>query len=95
MMGFSYTQHLDALYITYVGPLPPVQHLVPPPSTRSGNGFPVSALVMTRQLGLDFAKGGMEYFNTFGGNAASCAAALATFRVVKEDRLQENAEKVG
>ena len=49
---------------------------------------------MTRQLGQEFAKGGMEYFNTYGGNAASCAAALATLRVIKEDGLQAHADEV-
>ena len=37
------------------------------PLLRAGNGVPVSALVMTRQLALDFSAGGMEYFNTTGG----------------------------
>ena len=60
----------------------------------AGNGFPVSALIVTRQLGQEFAKGGMEYFNTFGGGTAACAAALATLRAVKEDGLQAHADEV-
>ena len=33
----------------------------------AGNGYPVTALIMTRKLALAFSEGGMEYFNTFGG----------------------------
>ena len=36
----------------------------------------------------------MEYFNTFGGGTAACAAALATLRAVKEDGLQAHADEV-
>ena len=39
-----------------------------------GNGHPVAAVVTTRQIAGSFANG-MEYFNTFGGNPVSCAAA--------------------
>jgi 4-aminobutyrate aminotransferase-like enzyme len=37
----------------------------------------------------------MEYFNTFGGNAVSCAVGLAVLDVIEEESLQENALKVG
>jgi 4-aminobutyrate aminotransferase-like enzyme len=37
----------------------------------------------------------MEYFNTFGGNPVSCAAALAVLDVIREEGLQENARATG
>ena len=38
---------------------------------------------------------GMEYFNTFGGNAVSCAIGLAVLDIIQEEMLQDNARKVG
>jgi 4-aminobutyrate aminotransferase-like enzyme len=37
----------------------------------------------------------MEYFNTFGGNPVSCAVGLAVLDVIENEKLQENALKVG
>jgi 4-aminobutyrate aminotransferase-like enzyme len=37
----------------------------------------------------------MEYFNTFGGNPVSCAAGLAVLEVLEEEKLQDNALRVG
>jgi 4-aminobutyrate aminotransferase-like enzyme len=37
----------------------------------------------------------MEYFNTFGGNPVSCAAALAVLDVIRDEGLQENARATG
>jgi 4-aminobutyrate aminotransferase-like enzyme len=37
----------------------------------------------------------MEFFNTFGGNPVSCAIALETLRVIKDEKLKENALEVG
>ena len=36
-----------------------------------------------------------QYFNTFGGNAVSCAAAEAVLDVINKEELKENALKVG
>ena len=60
-----------------------------------GNGFPLSAVVLRRELAEKFSSGGMEYFNTFGGCNAAVAAGHAVLRVIKQDRLQENARVVG
>jgi 4-aminobutyrate aminotransferase-like enzyme len=38
---------------------------------------------------------GMEYFSTFGGSSAACAAGLATLRVTLDERLMEHAHAVG
>jgi len=59
-----------------------------------GNGHPLGAVVTTREIADAFA-GGMEYFNTFGGNPVSCAAGLAVLDVVEEEGLQENARTTG
>jgi 4-aminobutyrate aminotransferase-like enzyme len=37
----------------------------------------------------------MEFFSTFGGNPVACAAGLAVLDVLKEENLQENAQRVG
>ena len=36
-----------------------------------------------------------SYFNTFGGNPVSCAAAKATLEVIQEEQLQANAARMG
>ncbi len=59
-----------------------------------GNGHPLAAVVCTREVADAFANG-MEYFNTFGGNPVSCAIGLEVLRVVKDEKLQENAWLVG
>ena len=59
-----------------------------------GNGHPVSAIVTRNELVGDFAAHG-RYFNTFGGNPVSCAAALSVLDVIEEEGLQRNALDVG
>lgn len=59
-----------------------------------GNGFPVSAVVMTPELAHKFLNG-MEYFNTYGGNPVAAVAGLAVLRVIREEKLQANALVVG
>lgn len=55
-----------------------------------GNGHPLAAVVCTKEVADAFANG-MEYFNTFGGNPVSCAIGTEVLRVIKHERLQENA----
>jgi 4-aminobutyrate aminotransferase-like enzyme len=59
-----------------------------------GNGFPLGAVVTTREIA-DAFDNGMEFFSTFGGNPVSCAAGLAVLDVVEEERLQDRALRVG
>jgi 4-aminobutyrate aminotransferase-like enzyme len=59
-----------------------------------GNAFPLAAVVTTQEIAASFANG-MEFFSTFGGNPVSCAAGLAVLEVLKDERLQENALRVG
>jgi 4-aminobutyrate aminotransferase-like enzyme len=59
-----------------------------------GNGHPIAGVVTRRDLIGDFSKEG-GYFNTFGGNPVSCAAALAVLDVIENEGLQQNALEVG
>jgi 4-aminobutyrate aminotransferase-like enzyme/Ser/Thr protein kinase RdoA (MazF antagonist) len=59
-----------------------------------GNGFPLAAVVTTREIADSFASG-MEFFSTFGGNPVACAAGLAVLDVLEEEKLQEQALRVG
>mmetsp|Transcript_5644 Transcript_5644/g.14572 ORF Transcript_5644/g.14572 Transcript_5644/m.14572 type:complete len:554 (-) Transcript_5644:31-1692(-) len=59
-----------------------------------GNGFPLAAVVTTRRVADRFSDG-VEYFNTFGGCNAACAAGASVLKEIREKKLQENAETVG
>ncbi|MEZ5870438.1 MAG: aminotransferase class III-fold pyridoxal phosphate-dependent enzyme [Nitratireductor sp.] len=59
-----------------------------------GNGHPVAGLVTTPEIMAAF-RGSFRYFNTFGGNPVSCAAAMAVLDILEEEGLQENARIVG
>src|SRR5882762_1030111 len=59
-----------------------------------GNGFPLAAVVTTPEIAASFANG-MEFFSTFGGNPVACAAGLVVLDVLREERLPENALRVG
>lgn len=59
-----------------------------------GNGFPLAMVVTTRKIADAFSTG-VEYFNTYGGCNAACAAGMAVLKVVKKERLQRKALKVG
>jgi 4-aminobutyrate aminotransferase-like enzyme/Ser/Thr protein kinase RdoA (MazF antagonist) len=59
-----------------------------------GNGHPVAAAVMRPEVIYEFGRKA-RYFNTFGGNPVSCAAAMATLQVVQDERLMDNAREVG
>lgn len=59
-----------------------------------GNAFPLAAVVTTKEIAASFDNG-MEFFSTFGGNPVACAAGLAVLDVLRDERLQENAQRVG
>lgn len=58
------------------------------------NGHPVGGVV-TRPDYLSAFRQTFRYFNTFGGNAVSCAAAMATLKVIEDEGLMANAFNVG
>ncbi|MDV6270807.1 aspartate aminotransferase family protein [Rhodococcus globerulus] len=59
-----------------------------------GNGLPIAAAVFKPHLLTDFGRD-IRYFNTFGGNSVSIAAAHEVLRVIRDEELIINAEKVG
>ncbi|GAA3805363.1 aminotransferase class III-fold pyridoxal phosphate-dependent enzyme [Nocardioides panacisoli] len=59
-----------------------------------GNGYPVAAVVGPADLVDPFVEG-TDYFSTFGGSTAACAAAIAVLRTIEEEGLVENARTVG
>ncbi|ANL69809.1 ethanolamine-phosphate phospho-lyase protein (plasmid) [Rhizobium phaseoli] len=58
------------------------------------NGHPVGGVVANAEVLNAFRKA-FRYFNTFGGNPVSCAAAMAVLDVIEEEKLIENARNVG
>ncbi len=58
-----------------------------------GNGHPVAGVATTPEIMAAF-RGAFSYFNTFGGNPVSAAAALAVLDVIRDEGLQENAASV-
>ena len=58
------------------------------------NGHPVAAVVARSEVMSAF-RNAFGYFNTFGGNPVSCAAAAATLDVIEQDNLVENARIIG
>ena len=59
-----------------------------------GNGYPVAAVLGPAEL-MDPFMEGTDYFSTFGGGTAACAAALAVLRVLEEDRVVDRVAAVG
>ena len=59
-----------------------------------GNGYPLAAVITTREIADAFANG-MEFFSTFGGSSVSCAVGLEVLNVLDDERLAESAAKVG
>jgi 4-aminobutyrate aminotransferase-like enzyme len=61
-----------------------------------GNGYPISGIATTEEIARSepWAKPSGNS-SSYGGNALACAAALATVRVLKNERLGERAAEVG
>lgn len=58
-----------------------------------GNGVPIGTMLATEEVAAAFNPG--THGCTFGGNFLSCAAALATLDVVRDEKLMEHALQVG
>jgi 4-aminobutyrate aminotransferase-like enzyme len=58
------------------------------------NGLPVAAMAARSGVLETFARG-VPYFNTFGGNPVSMAAAAAVLDVIEDERLLDNSARVG
>jgi ornithine--oxo-acid transaminase len=59
----------------------------------SGGVYPVSCVLSSSEVILTIHPG--EHGSTFGGNPLACAVAMAALTVVREEKLAENAEKMG
>lgn len=59
-----------------------------------GNGFPVAAMVTTREISRAFDPAG-RFFSTYGGNPVACAVGLELLNVVEDEGLQHNALATG
>ncbi|MFS2017401.1 aspartate aminotransferase family protein [Massilia sp. CT11-108] len=59
-----------------------------------GNGQPVAGLLATADALAEFGQNS-RYFNTFGGNTVSCAAALAVLDTIEREDLVRHAARVG
>ena len=59
-----------------------------------GNGLPVAAMAARSEVLRPFAAR-VPYFNTYGGNPVSMAAAAAVLDVIENEKLLANAAKVG
>lgn len=59
----------------------------------SGGTYPVSAVLASDEVMLCLKPG--EHGSTFGGNPLACAVAMASLEVIRDERLIENAEKMG
>ena len=74
------------------------QHAVTPDIVVLGkpiaNGYPMGAVITTREIADSFSNG-MEFFSTFGGSTAACVAGLTTLQVTIEENLQQHALAVG
>lgn len=59
----------------------------------SGGLLPVSAVLANDEIMLTIKPG--EHGSTYGGNPLACAVATAALEVLKEEKLAENAQKMG
>ena len=59
----------------------------------SGGVFPVSAILASDEVMLTIKPG--EHGSTFGGNPVACEVAMAALNVIRDEKLAENAAKMG
>lgn len=57
-----------------------------------GNGFPMAAVATRKEISQKMQK---NYFNTFGGGPIQCAVGIEVLKILKEEKLAENAEVLG
>lgn len=53
-----------------------------------GNGFPVAAVICTKEIAESYKKEGMEFFSTYGGNPLAVTASSAVLDVIEWQKLQ-------
>ena len=60
----------------------------------TGNGYPLGAVITSREVADRFASQGY-FFSSTGGSPLSCAIGLTVLDVLEEEALQQNASRVG
>ena len=60
----------------------------------TGNGYPLGAVITSREVADRFASQGY-FFSSTGGSPLSCAIGLTVLDVLDEEALQQNASRVG
>lgn len=60
-----------------------------------GNGFPVAAVVCTKQIAESYKNRNIQYFSTFGGNPLAVTAVSSVLDVIEHQKLQQNALETG
>lgn len=60
----------------------------------TGNGYPLGAVITSRAVAERFRSQGY-FFSSTGGSPLSCAIGITVLDVLREERLQENASRVG
>ncbi len=58
-----------------------------------GGGIPIAAVCAKESVAQAFSPG--EHGSTFGGNPLACTAGLAVMKIMKDENLPENAQKIG
>ncbi|EGD46412.1 acetylornithine and succinylornithine aminotransferase [Ruminiclostridium papyrosolvens DSM 2782] len=58
-----------------------------------GGGIPIAAVCAKESVAKAFTPG--DHGSTFGGNPLACTAGLAVMKIMKDEKLPENAEKIG
>ena len=58
------------------------------------NGHPMGAVITSEEISSSFEEG-VEFFSSFGGNPVSCEIANSVLDIMDEEKLQQNAKKVG
>ncbi|MFI5346804.1 MAG: aspartate aminotransferase family protein [Elusimicrobiota bacterium] len=58
-----------------------------------GNGYPIGAIITTPEIAASVK--GLLHYNTFGGGPMAMAAAHAVIDVIENEKLSDNAKKVG
>jgi len=60
----------------------------------TGNGYPLGAVITSRAVADGFRSQGY-FFSSTGGSPLSCAIGMTVLDVLRDERLQENAKRVG
>ncbi|ACL77206.1 aspartate aminotransferase family protein [Ruminiclostridium cellulolyticum] len=58
-----------------------------------GGGIPIGALCAKESVAKAFTPG--DHGSTFGGNPLACTAGLAVMKIMKDEKLPENAQEIG